>query len=630
MATDNVFIPQTGISRDFSPYESPQGSFSRLVNARLVPGKGRIEQTPNFYISASFPAGTYYNSGTVTETGFPFSLNLNFFTHGTTQVLQFTKEVGRVGNAQRKVFRQTAYPTNPPSATSLNGGCYLEVITASTLGITLGNTLDVVIDSATTFKWRVNGGAYTTGVPITTTGVSISSNSAILYFLTATGFTVNDTWSWTRTDRLSEGTAGIDYIYDWSYCIDGNKVFFIDNSGRVMLYSSDLDGIVTVGYRPIYGTHLAIYYKHLFVFGTDQSTNTSTDPINSHGTTRQSNIANSDLNDYNAFFSTDTNEADFFNLSSNTVPDNNLSNSGFFGCSVINGILSGYTCNRIWSTNYNGLPTPFSFQEYRVISLNTNFIRPIQTPNGDYFIGTGGIFLFDGNTVSLISSDVIEVITRSVSFNNIVWGFYFVERREVYFLCASESNDSGTSGFWVYQETTQSWYFRACSFTSLPRSVAIIGGNIVTSIPLSIVTEDTSGAQSAALKDFNSGASFQLPLIETSDLVFNNISQVVDLEGTYLDVFYTSPSGGAYGTTGVTLECSTRVYDQTTPTYPGGSQIGTWTTSSTDGTLSLHCSGRLWRFRIRPTVTSGKAAFGFEFNTLVLMVTGASEDDIIR
>lgn len=634
MGTPVTFIPQSGIQRDFSPYENPPGSFQRLTNARLVPGKGRVEQTPYFYASSSWAVGSYYNAGAVTETGFPLSLTMKL---GTSQI-QLSREVARIDGVQIKVFKQTAFPTGS-TATTLQGGCYLQINSASSLAITLGNSLDIVIDGATTFKWRKNGGAFTTVVPITTTGVSIDGGNATVFFLTASGFTVGDTWSWTRTDWLSEATFGGNFVNDWSYALDAAKLYFVDNAGRVMLLdvtSSTNYYAISVGYRPIYGSHVAIYYKHLFVLGVFASPSTATNPGPSG--VRSDNIANSDLNDYNAFFETDTNEADFFSLSTNTLQDNKRDAAGFYGASVINGIFHVYTCNRIWTTSYDGLPTPFSFQEFRKISLSTNFVRPVSTENGDYFMSTHGVVKFDGNYLTPISGDVCEIIDRSPILTSFTWGFYHVERAEVHFFCGNESTDAGTAGWYVYQEITNSWYFRAASFSSYPCSAAVSNGSvmlqagslIVTSIPLTMLTEDAAGSQNTIVKDFDLGASFQLPLIEMSDQTFGSIAQVNDLEDSYLDTFYQVPVGTAYATTGVVIDFSTRNYDKGTVTYPGGTQTATWTTASTDGTLSLRGSGRLWRFRVQPTVSAGKVPYAFEFNTFIAELTGVSETEVTR
>src|SRR5690606_36906739 len=64
--------------------------------------------------------------------------------------------------------------------------------------ITLGNKLEVEVDSASTFKWRVNGGSFTTSVPIAAE-VSLGSGTK-LYFRATSGFTPGDAWEWLRTD----------------------------------------------------------------------------------------------------------------------------------------------------------------------------------------------------------------------------------------------------------------------------------------------------------------------------------------------------------------------------------------------------------------------------------------------
>lgn len=65
-------------------------------------------------------------------------------------------------------------------------------------------TIIVTIDDATsdpnTFKWNVDGGAYTTGVAIPV-GLSVTlQNAVVVTFATRTGHTLDASWSVTVTD----------------------------------------------------------------------------------------------------------------------------------------------------------------------------------------------------------------------------------------------------------------------------------------------------------------------------------------------------------------------------------------------------------------------------------------------
>lgn len=626
MPTPVPITAKHGIIRNKNPYERPSGSFYQLTNARLVEGRDKVEQTPYFYSGTSWSAGSYYNGGTVTESSdTPASLLLNI----NSIVYSFSRETARVNGTQVQVIRQTT----TPALTNINTHCLVVVNSATGLALTLGSTLDIVIDGATTFKWRKNAGAYTTVVPITTTGVSIDGGNATVYFLIATGFSVNDTWSWTRTDRLEESGANMTRLYDWSYALStvagSQRIYFTDTSGRVMMYTQTGGCVVSVGYRPVYGTHVAIYYEHLFV-GTYTTGQAGSGSL---GITTNI-VGNSDVTDLDNFWSTDVNEADTKLLTPATIVNNSQDANGVCGMSVINGILFVYTSTRIWNTGYNGLPVPFSFQEYRKVAIQPIFARPISTPKGDYIVTRRGLEIFDGTDLQLVSSALLDY--ELVTNGHLIWGSYDATRNEVYMFNnrgeSSPGGEAGARGFWIYQERISEWYYRVADFSNnnnLVRAMMVANDVVRLSHPLSILYEDQGGSQNTLVKEYNSGASFQLPTLESNDMVFNDISRVVDMEGQYFDAFYVAPAGTAYGTIGITLEFDNRTYPGSATTYPAARK-GTWTTASTDGSLSVHCAGRLWRFRVKPTVSAGKATFGFEFNSLVMQMTGLPNPDITR
>jgi hypothetical protein len=67
----------------------------------------------------------------------------------------------------------------------------------ATSGITATSTYDVEIDgtgSPNTFKWRLNGGAYTTGVSMTGSAQTLS-NGVTVTFAATTGHTLADRWA---------------------------------------------------------------------------------------------------------------------------------------------------------------------------------------------------------------------------------------------------------------------------------------------------------------------------------------------------------------------------------------------------------------------------------------------------
>jgi hypothetical protein len=84
----------------------------------------------------------------------------------------------------------------------------------------------------------------------------------------------------------------------------------------------------------------------------------------------------------------------------------------------------------------------------------------------------------------------------------------------------------------------------------------------------------------------------------------------------HMDKSYSTPSGAAYGMVGVKLQVSTREYANGVVAFTDC--LPTWTTTSASGQISTRASGRIIRFKLVPVLSSGKAAFGWVFNGLIL------------
>jgi hypothetical protein len=581
-------VPTKGIVRTPAVLWKDKGSFFNLTNARLVPGGGAIKQTDMFITSATWTAGTYYDGGSKTESS---SLSSSLIVNLNGTVFSFG-QVARSGSTQLQVIRQTSVPAGE----TVNTGCLLVVNDYAALAITLGNTFEVRIQTdATHFGWRKNGGAWSADIPITTTGVSVDSGNATVYFLASSGFdfTTPATWVWTRTDYLSE-TTGVTLAYNWDYTVSGSRIYFVDAKGRVLVY--DNGGVRSVGYRPVYGTHLTIFDDHLYV----GSYNTS------GSTTRTDVVANSDKTDLDNFIPTDVNEADTYTLRPNELLDNTQISAGVYGLSVINGLLYCYTSTRIWYTPALGLPNVNNWKEYRSVALWTRFYRPISTPAGDYFVTLGGICFFNGGEITIIDSDVSYY--RAVDILNSQWGGYDSLRREVYFFV----NDFfGGAVALVFQEESRTWFRRTALFTSgePPKSMCIISTALAVTKALGYAVEDTLGNGNVVLDTTP-------PSIEFNDVLSDTLSVVGGINEVHMDNYYPTASGGAYGVTGIKLQVATREYANAPVVFVDC--LPTWTSSTTTGQISTRASGRIIRFKLVPTLTSTKACFGWIFNGLVL------------
>ena len=137
-----------GLDRSVIPYRADKATFYELTNLRHRDGNfGTLEQTP-YLRSFTHARGTYWDGASQTEPANSGVVMMN--------ELIMTQYVLRVsaGN-QIPVFYQSV---NTATAT-VQTGCRLVINNLTALAITLGNTLQVEMTGAATFRWRKNGGA---------------------------------------------------------------------------------------------------------------------------------------------------------------------------------------------------------------------------------------------------------------------------------------------------------------------------------------------------------------------------------------------------------------------------------------------------------------------------------------
>lgn len=581
-----------GFDRSVTPFKADIDTAYELMNLRIARAeRGRLEQTP-YFNDNTYAAGTYWNGSASTAEAAISSIYDGWYNRRTGTQTLFSEFTMRDSGTQIPIFYQSMLMTATSDVTK---GCYIVINNVTGLAITLGSTLEIVIDGAATFKWRKNAtGAYTATVPITTAGVSIDGGNATVYFLTSAGFTIADGWTWTRTDctispvHAATGIPGsVSYI---SECVYGSKLVWLAHDNRVMLYDPTLAYAISVGYQPVCGYFIKIFYDHLFV--GDSTIGTS--PVVYSGVLR-----NSDLNDINAFIPTDTNEADLhtFNeviegeagAASGTVQQLFVVSNRIF---LLNGL-------KVYASTYLGLPIVFNFEEvttFNTFPFNNNRPRVVQTTNAAYIIRRDGIWITDGISYSKIGhaqglADSTSTTYAAVDFIHNELVVLDVNGKLVY----------------VYQETYKCWHRRSASFAQGAGAVFFSSSSARLTFgggSLHYYVEDT-GSTGTPVKDSAVGTAFTLPSVVSQLVSYGNFRQVKDVSGSVLLARAVVVSGmnAAYqATTNIIVKL-----------YWGGSTDGlivvsstdvaaVWTTATADSELSFpRFSARAPAFRLDVT-----------------------------
>lgn len=582
-----------GLDRSHTPQSCPPNSLYQLKGFRQRPSApGVLEQTPYYYQLQQTTQGSYNNGGgTLTEATASAVVARIPDPLGSGTFITLTDYVAiDGGSAQLQVFNQVTVP----AANTINTHCFIVINNIAALALTLGNSLDVVIDAATTFKWQKNGAGYTTGLACSTTGTAIDGGNATVYFLTAAGFSVNDTWSWRRTDAIYDVGAAQTKGNPLQYESFGTETYFISNTGRLNKITSDSSSVaygITGGYRPVYGRHLTVFYGHLVVAGYATTNATRTSRV----------IAWSDNIDINCFFPTDVNEADTYSIP--RVGQTAVlggTGSTLRGCFVWNNTLFALSSDRIYYTSYLGLPNVFSFavfRDFQAGSYTTGVNYPgdvcvaVGSTKGVYIISAPYIYLFDGANLQCISNQLRGVSVTSPASAGQTSGcsplsiHYVPATKELYV------RDS-FAVLHVFQEELGTWYTRYASFASagaLVSCIDVAGGVGIPSRKLLFQDFEAAGAV-APVFDETSGTVFGTPTITTQVLTGGLVAKVKEVSGGYAQVYFKSGISATYYSTAANCVLTIKWYVADSGQIIGAAVsnvANVLTSASVDGTISF-------------------------------------------
>lgn len=559
MAQVQIQLPSgRGMERTVASTRANKDSFYLLQNMRQVRDNlGQLEQTPRCYLFNTFTQGTYYDAGSQTE---PTASAVRFYKEcgsilGTIKMTDYCARIV-ASNTQLKCLHMTT----APAADGVTKGCLLTVVNALTMSVTLGSSYDVEIDGTNTFKWRVNGGAYTTGVVIDqTSGNLIDSSTIRLYWLASTGFTVTDAFSWTRNDAVFASALSSQATI---YKQIGNQVFFRRDQSRFSVIElGTVPYIRDVGYRPVYGNNLVFDTDHLNILG-DSSNGIS--------------VQSSDLANFDNFVATDVNEADLYTPTNETDRAVATVLSARAGI-VIQGRLFVFLTNGIFYADYAGLPVPYAFRfafPIRLGSVAGNVLTKGDTVS--YFYTDRELCSFNGVSVEVIFNFAKLSLT---SPTKIVYNTTYKEISVVF---------EALGMMLTYNETSKTTHVRYVDFsTSGVTTIHVDSSGIYFFGTASRKTlrEDVTFAQTPVY-DSTDGAAYAAPTIITQ--VFGDATRKIETSPVFIATTVTSTASSYYSTmyyTKWTLSWY-KSNDGIITGTPTSTAPNTWTTRSDDNQIT--------------------------------------------
>jgi len=479
MAQDFVKFPMGGgLDRSKASHLSAMEDFYELLNFRPSRDEeGVIEQTPYFTLNKQFDQGTYWGigAGASGPEGATSRVRGSYDYAPTKRLVltDFCAWSGTIGAlTQCQIFQQSV---SVGTGSSLQTGCLMKIGVAATAAITLGQFVEVEIDGATTFKWRINGGAWTSLVTILAGGNTLGSTTITVYFLATSGYTIGWWWKWQRVDQFFEVSSTIsngNYTYQLSYCPHNNDIYFTSpNNGQIFRFeienaSGGGGHMISAGYRPFSGRYVTDFANHLVVAGHSyDATNLGTAAT---ALRVQTAVGWSDRDNFDNFLASDTNEADikYFSHAFAEIYTNVNKVLGLF---VLQNQLYVLLIDSIWRTAYLGLPTVFNFEHFADFnpigldgsSFNAATAHYVKAENQVVLFQKNGFHSFNGSSLTNIGLPVGYLNTTTLAIYGATYLSAFKEAYfdlDTYLLC--------------YTFDLNKWYRRAKNFSNQISSLA--------------------------------------------------------------------------------------------------------------------------------------------------------------
>lgn len=586
-------IPNGGVDREAQPHATSPDSFYDLLNLR--PLVGALEQTAPVVSKVTLDTLASETDSTVRF------VDLARTNAAALRYLVLNEQTARYVNPGT-LSSQTLIPaitqTKVPNNTTATGQALLYGFNSTDFSAS-GDYIEIKIVSTTQFQWNRNGGSWSASIAVGQE-VSVGSNGLKVSFLETTGYTTDDLWRWTRSETLPYSSS-IGSTKNFSYSSSPYKTdVYLGGIGRNVMRVRD--GFITsVGYKRVYGKHVAVYQNHLvvshFAEGEYHAVSGVADPFTAASTPFV--VGWSDLNNPDDFFATDVNEADVYPVPYNAYSE--YINYGITGMGQLRSTLYLYTADSMATMDYVGLPNVMQIlPSHPVGSIYHNGL--VVTKNGHYFIGRNNIYFFDGVQPKEIGNAIFakfysEVVKLDPTDDNSesVIGYYDQFRQEVSWIYWTSD---GQCRQLIYKEQFNRWFFRNLPYETAnkPRAIGRVYNSssrlLYGGVQKLNFDYDSTESTSDILKDDEANESYTQPQADTNDLFYRDLFVVKEEDTFFVD------AGWSSGVTGVEVSYSARAFLSSAVSYTALSTL--WTSSLAEGGLSLpRVPGKVFRFRFK-------------------------------
>jgi len=357
-----------------------------------------------------------------------------------------------------------------------------------------------------------------------------SATSSLLISLHGGGADIINLESNTTTVITQPGgfATDADSMYRWSTISRDGKIYYSNLLNSVITYngSGAATTLVVTGiaYKAKY---IEEFYDHLVVAN-----------VLDGSTPYPLRVAYSDITDWTDFDPTTTNEADFFELTSNEL--NSLYGLGITGLKRLGEVCAIYTPGSIWNMRYVGFDNGvMQFTEqiqgigawlpYSVVGLDRYHL----------FISADDIYLYDGTQAVSIGGDIRDFFYTDLSTDPVVrnrtWGFIDVLRQEVRWNYPSRESTMCNKSI-VFNWQTKHWYAESAQYRSASLVSGVVSNSYIDLLPLSSATIDGLAAVFATIDGManSSVSSATLFAVSTDNKIYRE-RLLTDSSSDYLE-----------------------------------------------------------------------------------------------